>query len=192
MHFTLSDKWHIKKKKPKLKVNTWEVGCSTEFKTLAISVVDLTFDCCRGFSVSVTSRIKLSCEQHIQHHHTPSNFIDGQCYVPKMSAFNITSTFSSIVVPLFGSTFGCRLNSCVVRSWVHEGRQLGVRATPAQHPFSAVAQSKCLGNSKRNKTYRDNWVFWLLRSQQTKWLCQCKPKAEAQRYCFQFSSLEQN
>lgn len=94
MHFTLSDKQHIRKKKPKLKVNIWEVGCSAEFKMLAISVVGLTFDCCWEFGVSVASRIKLSWEQHIQHHHTPSNFIDGQCFVPKMSAFNIASTFS--------------------------------------------------------------------------------------------------
>lgn len=109
----------------------------------------------------------------------PTSLLDSVLY-PKWVPLILQAPTVSIAVALFGRTFRCRLNSCVVRSWVHAGRHLWGRAALAQQPFSAVAQSKCLGNSRRNKTYRDNWVFWLLRSRQAKWLRWCKPKAEAQ------------
>lgn len=92
----------------------------------------------------------------------PTSLMDNVLY-PKWAPLILQAHSVSTAAPLFGRTFRCRWNSCVVRLWVHAERQLWGRAALAQHPFPAVAQSKCLGNSKRNKTYRDNWVFWLLR-----------------------------
>lgn len=65
---------------------------------------------------------------------TPSDFIDRQCFVHKMSALNITDTFSFNSCTSFWQDDQVIhvLNSYVARSWVHEGRQFWVRATSVQ------------------------------------------------------------